>query len=441
MSKNIRPGGDPRNYLEFTEIRHEINKLNDPAATKIDFAQIEVLTQALFAKNGVDLQTAAYLTLAKTKLDSLNGFSEGCTLIAELVNQHWQQFWPENETARINLFDWLNNYVGKEVRAYPFTIKNIALLIQIEQPLKAIATKLQAEHLKKTPKIVELFDYIKNTRATLEKRFIDLQPAKKSTLLKSPKKEVIVYTPPADITKSTADELTQTHYTLTPTIAKKAPRFKGWHGFIAGSLITGAILFGINHFYQKPSLKPEQGDLSLFTPLSETNITFLVQSYHSKGLVNTDNANSEDLQQQLKQLQTLSPLANRYYGDNLAHIAQRLWPDTEQSNSIVNEWENGIALQRQTRFMRDSYANARQQVQKLADELNGAEQQKRSITISQLKSAVYGIQSQLDRDVPLEELLRQLSEQERTSPALIKKIDERFNSLLSYYYALQKENR
>ncbi|NHB90554.1 VasL domain-containing protein, partial [Photorhabdus tasmaniensis] len=48
-----------------------------------------------------------------------------------------------------------------------------------------------------------------------------------------------------------------------------------------------------------------------------------------------------------------------------------------------------------------------------------------------------------NRDVPLEELLRQLAvevEQGHTvSPALIKKTDDRFNALLSRYSALQQD--
>ncbi|MCC8422746.1 VasL domain-containing protein, partial [Photorhabdus thracensis] len=59
------------------------------------------------------------------------------------------------------------------------------------------------------------------------------------------------------------------------------------------------------------------------------------------------------------------------------------------------------------------------------------------------KTAIYQIQTSHNRDVPLEELLRQFSaaveQGHPVSPALRKKTDDRFNALLSRYYALQKD--
>ncbi|WP_346733118.1 VasL domain-containing protein [Photorhabdus luminescens] len=55
---------------------------------------------------------------------------------------------------------------------------------------------------------------------------------------------------------------------------------------------------------------------------------------------------------------------------------------------------------------------------------------------------MYQIQHSHNHDIPLEELLRQLADTveqgQAVSPALIKKTDDRFNALLSRYYALQQ---
>lgn len=436
MHKQLHLGNDPRNYLEFTEIRHEINKLNHPAAENVDFSQIVSLAQILFTKNGIDLQTAAYLTFAKTRLDGLDGFKEGCEIIAELINDHWQQFWPKEETIRINILDWLNNRTGQEVRNFPYTTKDIALLIQLERPLKTIVEKLKSENLKKTSKIFELFEYIKNTRTTLEKRLIDKEKAnKKASSIQRPKEEVKVYTSPISVQPNVANS-THIQYTVRTTSPQKQVRFKGWHGFITGSLATAVLLLSFNHYWQHP-IRLEQVELALFTPLSKPSMSLLSHTYQSQ--IYFKQIKPENFHQQLQQLYSLSPLATRYYGDNLVFIAQQLWPTDKISQDMALQWKKLLEIQRQNHFMHDGYYKTKRQLQRLNDTLTQAEQQNRPIKILQIKSAIYEIQSQLDQEKPLEELLRQLSLTKNMSPILIKNIDERFNTLLSYYHELRKE--
>lgn len=438
MYKEIHTGGDPRNYLEFSEIRNEINKINHPGAPEVDFKNIETLALELFSKNGIDLQTAAYFTFARTKLHGLEGFSEGCELISTLIVNSWPLLWPEGETARIDMLDWLNSRVGQDVRSFSYKTKHIPLLIQIEQPLKAIAEKLKSENLKKTPKIIELYEYIKNTRSTLEKRLIEQRAAKKNAPPKT-QEEILIYKPQAVIKEPEPEPVKQEtpHVPLVnkqTLVIHKQPRFKGWHGFLLGAAITGAALIGFDH-YRNVIAKPEQVNLNFFTPLSSSDIIqFSLQQ--KTNFVKYDQPQLSDYKNQLKQLSSLSPLATRYYGDNLTRFVGALWPDNAEQKQLVGEWQKQLKMQSTDRFMRNGYYNAQTQLQTLSDDLSRAEEQKRSFTISQLKSAVYNIQTSLNQEPPLEELLRQLSAQENPSPVLIKNIDERFNSLLSYYHEL-----
>ncbi|PVU19530.1 hypothetical protein A8M57_19565 [Yersinia pestis] len=59
------------------------------------------------------------------------------------------------------------------------------------------------------------------------------------------------------------------------------------------------------------------------------------------------------------------------------------------------------------------------------------------------KTAVYQMQTELNREIPLEELLRQLAvsadEHQPASPVLIKQIDDRWNALLSRYHHLTQQ--
>lgn len=442
MSTDIHIGGDPRNYLEFSEIRNEINKMNHPAAPEMDFSLIETLALELFRQNGVDLQTATYYTFAKTKLTGLEGFSEGCELIATLVTQHWREFWPDSETARIDMLDWLNNRVGYDVRNFSFTTKQIPLLLQIEQPLKAIVEKLKGEQLKKTPKIVELYDYVKNTRTTLEKRLVE-QQAKKDKPKPQPKPKpepkpvVEMSTPePEVVIPPQPVETVKIEYVPVPTPI--SPRFKGWHGFVLGVAMTGLALFAFSQYQPKP-IKPEELDLSLFSTMTDSHAALLASHYESTfGKAPNQFAQYE---KQLQRVTQLPPLATRYYGDNLVQLSARLWPNNEKQHALAKQWQEQLTVQYQDRFMRDSYYNAQQLVNELVNGLTRAEETNRSFTISQLKSSAYAIQKQLDQDVPLEELLRQLSTQDSPSPVLVKNINERFNNLLSYYHHLMEDEK
>jgi len=439
MSTDMHIGGDPRNFLEFSEIRNEINKMNHPAASEMDFELIETLALELFRQNGVDLQTAAYYTFAKTKLVGLEGFSEGCELIAMLVTQHWREFWPDNEVARIDMLDWLNNRIGYDVRNFSFTTKQIPLLLQIEQPLKAIVEKLKGEKLKKTPKIVELYDYVKNTRTTLEKRLIEQQTKKPAPKPKPKPKPVEVLPEPIVVAPPPVESIKIEYVPVAPAPVNPTPppsRFKGWHGFVLGVIVTGISFFAFSHYQQKP-IKPEQVDLSLFTTMVDSHTSLLATHYAE--VFGKDQSQLADYEAQLNQITQLPPLATRYYGDNLIQLSARLWPNDEKQQALAKQWQSQLAIQHQERFMRDNYHNAQQLINDLINSLNRAEETNRSFTISQLKSSAYAIQKQLDQDVPLEALLHQLSMQSSPSPVLVKNINERFNNLLSYYHHLMEE--
>jgi len=93
-----------------------------------------------------------------------------------------------------------------------------------------------------------------------------------------------------------------------------------------------------------------------------------------------------------------------------------------------------------TSVAESGYFQLQQRLQALSETLLEQEQTRGSLTISYLKTAVYQMQSDLNREVPLEELLRQLSvavdSHQPASPVLLKQIDERWNALLSRYHQL-----
>lgn len=80
LTQTIVTGSDPRGLPEFSAIREEINKASHPSQPELNWKLVESLALAIFKANGVDLHTATYYTLARTRTQGLAGFCEGAEL-------------------------------------------------------------------------------------------------------------------------------------------------------------------------------------------------------------------------------------------------------------------------------------------------------------------------------------------------------------------------
>ncbi|EAB3850597.1 type VI secretion system ImpA family N-terminal domain-containing protein, partial [Salmonella enterica subsp. enterica] len=67
----IVTGQDPRGLPEFSALREEINKSSHPSQPELNWKLVESLALAIFKAHGVDLHTATYYTLARTRTHGL----------------------------------------------------------------------------------------------------------------------------------------------------------------------------------------------------------------------------------------------------------------------------------------------------------------------------------------------------------------------------------
>lgn len=63
----LKTGGDPRTLADYAALRDEMNKLSHPARPDFNWQYAEKLCLSQFEHNGVELQTAAWYTLARTQ--------------------------------------------------------------------------------------------------------------------------------------------------------------------------------------------------------------------------------------------------------------------------------------------------------------------------------------------------------------------------------------
>ncbi len=75
MTKHItlKTGGDPRTLPDYAALRDELSKLTHPARPDVNWQYVQRLCLSMFEQNGVELQTAAWYTLARTHLSGLQG--------------------------------------------------------------------------------------------------------------------------------------------------------------------------------------------------------------------------------------------------------------------------------------------------------------------------------------------------------------------------------
>lgn len=169
LTQTIVTGSDPRGLPEFSAIREEINKASHPSQPELNWKLVESLALAIFKANGVDLHTATYYTLARTRTQGLAGFCEGAELLAAMVSHDWDKFWPQGGPARTEMLDWFNSRTGNILRQQiSFAEPDLPLIYRTERALQLICDKLQQVELKRVPRVENLLYFMQNTRKRLE---------------------------------------------------------------------------------------------------------------------------------------------------------------------------------------------------------------------------------------------------------------------------------
>ncbi|MCZ8654588.1 ImpA family type VI secretion system protein, partial [Escherichia albertii] len=168
LTQTIVTGSDPRGLPEFSAIREEINKASHPSQPELNWKLVESLALTIFKSNGVDLHTATYYTLARTRTQGLAGFCEGAELLAAMISHDWDKFWPQSGPARTEMLDWFNSRTGNILRQQiSFAESDLPLIYRTERALQLICDKLQQVELKRVPRVENLLYFMQNTRKRL----------------------------------------------------------------------------------------------------------------------------------------------------------------------------------------------------------------------------------------------------------------------------------
>ena len=145
---HLRTGGDPRTLSDYALLRDEMNKLTHPARPDVNWQQAEKLCLSLFESNGIELQTGAWYTLARTQRAGLYGLNEGLAILAALITHQWGCLWPQPVPVRMEILNGLSRRLQQVLRTLILTPADLSQLYRAEQQLSAIGEVLQCLDLK-----------------------------------------------------------------------------------------------------------------------------------------------------------------------------------------------------------------------------------------------------------------------------------------------------
>ena len=450
MTKHItlKTGGDPRLLPDYAALRDELSNLTHPARPDVNWSYAEKLCLSLFEQNGVELQTAAWYTLARTQLAGLFGLNEGLTILEALISHQWGALWPQPVHARMEILSSLSQRLQQRMRSLPLNYSDLSQLYRAEQLLTGLGEVLQRLELKHLSQLDTLRTLMHNSAVRLENSDStgsSIQPG-----------IVLPDTVMNDATASTRDfaggpdedkpeSAVKWVYVAQPeqqpnveVLAAMPAPVKKWKSFVAGMctmLVISIVSVWSWHFLHRPDPLQTRLAASLApfpAPLTSEQL----------GMLRQQTPLPQDLiaqtQHQLARLDKLPPDWDIAYSRKLIEQVQVLWP--EQAKPLVQQWRQQINVSVLPVDKTNGWHEGMTQLQALSDKLNALDGQKgKYITVSELKSQVFGMLTSFRQTVPVEEQLRQLKLLPEDSPQRQQQIQQAEQHLRAQVYMLAQE--
>lgn len=442
--RKIKTGGDPRTLPDYTALRDELSKLTHPARPDVNWLYVEKRCLSLFEQNGVELQTAASYTLARTQLSGLSGLNEGLAILDVLISHQWEALWPQPVHARTEILSSLSQRLQQIVRILSLSNSDLSQLYQAEQLLTSLGEELQRQALKHLSQLDTLRTLVHNSAARLESsdRTSDAEATIPTGIVPNIMEmdDAGVSTgalAPGEVMKWVYVAQSEGQANAEVMAAMSTP-VKKWKFFAAGMstmlVISTAAIWGWQSLHQPDPLQAQLAAslASLPTTLTPEQLDVLRQQalLPKAVLIQT--------QQQIARLDKLPPDWNMTYSRKLIEQAQVLWP--EQANALIQQWQQQINAPALPVDAINGWNEGMTQLQGLADKLNALDGQKgKYITVSELKSQVFGMMTSFRQSVPAEEHFRLLKQLPADSPLRQQHIRQAEQHIRAQIYTLAQE--
>lgn len=449
--RTMKTGDDPRALVEYIALHDELHKLSYPGRQDINWSQVQKRCLALFERNGMELQTLAWYTQARTQLAGLSGLNEGLAMLEVLIGQRWEAVWPQSMQERVDILSRLSQQLQHQMRTLPirFSDLNLSLLYHAGDQLVRLNEMLQRLELKSLSQFDLLAALVHNIVDRLENSD---EAGVSSTTVEVPETvfapaavtpEARAVAPRAAVVK--APKMVKWNFVAHPPSGIEAHRRAeaapaspaGWKLFTSGMLVMLAVGSAAQwgwHAMQDPlRLQLEASIAPLAVPLTAAEVKAL----------RTFPALPDDLlqqtQAQLTRIESLDPDWPLLFGQQLIGQLQYLRPqEDEQVKTLANAWQQRLhAVTLPTQAM-SGWHQGMAQLRQLSEKLNTLDGQPgKYMTVSELKSVVYNATKAFNRAVPVEEQLRLYS----LNPSAIhkRKVEMALEQVQTQYFLLRQD--
>lgn len=395
----MKLGKSPSEHTEFMQIKEQINYLARPDKTT-DWKKIKWLSEKLLLDNGTDLQTLVYLTVADYKTNpDFHQFTKNIELLSIALFSYWDDIWPQDIDARVNMLNWLNKQLSENVRASFSDKKDIKDCFSLANSLELILSTLKNKG-KQTSNLLYLLDFVNKEVAAINTK-LDLDISRKSFSI---------------ISLSSEDKLSTESRINAPVEPVKSvvPEEK--------DEVKDIEVLDVRKCEQEHTKTVKKNNFFWLNLLFFTmGVIVSLAGYYFITKAEDDKIN--------KQLEALL--------DSPVELVKLI-------DTSISKQEDTLKLKLQHKIENyvasgDTFIKKntiKEKIVALQNDLLQAERKKQSITISQLKTALYELERELEQMNCLE---CELANYIKTPDNLVlqKNIEHRFLSLLFYYAKLE----
>jgi len=440
--RHLKTGSDPRTLPEYSALREEVAKLSHPARPDVDWGHVEKLALNLFDVNGVELQTAAWYTLARAQQAGIQGFNEGIAILDALIRYQWSAMWPASAHARIEILSSLSKRLQQLFRTLSLQRSDLPSLNQGIRLLSSTGEALQRLELHNASGLDTLRQMLLNASVKLENS--DPTPSEKENNLTN----VVL---PVRAEKQNSQRwvyVVNSDPTIEVEVTRKsASRISPVTAFIGGILTAGALSISAYTFIPKLFNHPGEDALnnSLAALPASMPLPDVVQlRQDAPTWLKSSDTYAENVKSRLNELSMLPPYWPLQYGSQLVEQTRHLYPNSKLAEEMSADWQSRLKANSLPDANINGWNQGITELNRLQNRLNQLDEKKgKYMTVSELKTAVFSISQAFKNAVPVEELIRQIQAFPQDQPLsrdLLNRADLQLKQLNNSYMIVKSKN-
>ena len=164
------PSGEDAKYDDrHVSVRQEVAKLESPAADPVDWDKVVREGTELLQNTSKDLLIASYTCAGLFEQKGLEGLSIGLSLLAGLIDAHWETMFPpvRRMRGRTNAVSWMIERVAPILEAHQPSAADAPAVASLEESIQALSEIARERYEDATPAMRPLTSAVERIKMSL----------------------------------------------------------------------------------------------------------------------------------------------------------------------------------------------------------------------------------------------------------------------------------